>query len=81
MLIDSVIECLSTSFSQISGYVHFMDMAEDQNTLQINGGAIGVSSWLLTPEINSQTLKGLIVKLNIGRSMMIVIELNLDLAD
>ena len=25
LFIDSVTECLSTSFSQISGYVHFMD--------------------------------------------------------
>lgn len=63
LFVDSVTECLSTSFSQISGYVHFMDEKAGQNALQINGGAIGVSSWLLTPEVNPSTDSATIVNL------------------
>ena len=33
LFVDSIILCLSTSFSQISGYVHFMDKKEGLSAL------------------------------------------------
>ena len=77
--VDSIIDCLSTSFSQISGYVHFIDAETANSALQINGGAIGVSSWLLTPEMNLETLRSVLLTLNLGHSWAIQIELVLDL--
>ena len=77
-MIDSVIDCLSTSFSQISGYVHFTDVESATGALQINGGAVGVSFWLDTPNVNLNSPSALLFTLNFGKSVSIKVELLLD---
>ena len=52
-----------------------MDKKVGQSALQVDGGAIGVSSWLLTPELNPDTNSGTIVSLNLGRGLKITIEI------
>ena len=59
--------------------MHFIDAETANSALLINGGAIGVSSWLLTPEVNPDTLCAVLLTLNLGHSWAIQIEMVLDL--
>ena len=75
---DSIIENLALSFSQIRGYVHFMNKKVASDALHINGGAIGISYWLLTPEMPPESMTAMLVNIKLGRYHMITIELLLD---
>ena len=55
-----------------------MDTEAATGALKINGGAIGVSCWLLTPQVNQKTMKALLCTLNLAPSTAIKVELVLD---
>ena len=55
-----------------------MDTEAATGALRINGGAIGVSCWLLTPQVNQDTLRAVLYTLNLGQSTAIKVELVLD---
>ena len=78
IFLDSIIENLALSFSQIRGYVHFMNKKVASDALHINGGAIGISYWLLTPELPPESMIVMLVNIKVGRYHMITIELLLD---
>ena len=55
-----------------------MDKKVGQTALKIDGGAIGVSSWLLTPEVHLETHAGMLVCLNLSHGLKITIDILLD---
>lgn len=55
-----------------------MEKQDGLDALKINGSAIGVSSWLLAPEVASDTLSAQLLSFRLSGNLTITIELLLE---